>query len=455
MSMLMDSHTRLLALDLFHQEGGVLTLPAFITRLGTILGLSQPPLDVSELREALLTAAVESLLIVVIGAQDLSPTCFLRADQLIRSACQGTQCQVNWLLDDISMLGRLSLPTQANIALHRVAGRSADDTLIDIISGLLSHAQVLPSDQFLDELRARLEQGVSVPEMRLFLKLSLLEHFMGRPRTSDGFLKLTSVRQELEAMSNAGEETVGEIGMALAADAETALGKISWAWTVLTTIRSLWGEELCPAADLLRQPLAQAVFALSHWSLRILSRASNTSSATEGMKDLRQMQLFQRALVTRASDTSTTKELLATLPSTDLEAFLRALNDFVSSHLTMNVGPLLGEFCQLLPGPVTSKLLTPRLMEVLQMALEHPDFYQQGRLTSEPSEEASLPSDTSVVFRLAGECGKFINTHDWYISYRQSVDPKRSQEETSLLYALMCSIRRWWGASHVLIRCNV
>lgn len=439
MSLLMDSHTRLLALDLFQQEGSTLTFPALMMRLGAVLGLSQPPLDVSELREALLTTAVESLLIVVVGAQGLSTTYFARADHLIRSACQGTKCQVHWLLDDISMLARLPLPMQANIALHRVTGRSPDDTLIDIISGLLSHARVLPGDRFLDELKARLEQGVSVPELRLFLKLSLLEHFTGRPRTPDEFLKLASVRQELETMSNPGESTVAEIGMALATDAEMALGKIAWTWTILTTIRSLWGEELCPAVDLLRRPPTQAAFTLSHWSMRIVAKGRDTL-ATEEMKDLRQMQLFKRALVARGSTTSTTKELLAILPSTDLEVFLQVLGEFVNSHQSTNVCILLEEFCQLLPGQVTTKLMTPRLLEVLQMALEHPEFYQQGRVSSEPSEEVS-PSDTSIVFRLAGECGKFINTCDWYVSYRQSADPKRSQGETSLLYALEYIIR--------------
>lgn len=429
MSILADARTRLLALDLSHHEGALLTLSMFMARLGTVLGLAHPPLDIDEVRQTVVAAGVESLLIVVVGAQRLPAACFLRADRLLRAACQRAGCQTHWLLDDISMLERLPLTMQANIVLHRVAGRPSDDTLLDLLSGLLSHAKVLPSGEFLGELRGRLERGVSLAELRLFVKLCLLEHYIGQSQDPSGLWELASVRQALETIPNPTDETVRETGTALAAAARTALGRLTWAWTVLTTVRSLWGEEACPAADLLQQP-AQLDLILPRWHMRISSSAS--SSASDGMRDLRQMQLFQRALANRASDSPTTKKLLAALPSADLEAFLRVIGDFVSSQLDMNTGTLLGDFCQMAPGRVTAKLMTPRPVEVLQMALEHPEFYQRGQVHREPQQGAG-PSDTSIVLRLAGECGKFINTHDWYVSYRQLADPQRSQEEPSLM----------------------
>lgn len=425
----MDARTRLLALDLSQHDNGLFGLSTFMARLGSTLGMAHPPLDIGEVHETLVTAGVESLLVVVACAQNLPATCFLRAEQLLRTACRGTSCRVHWLMDDLSMLERLALPAQATIALNRVMGRPTDDTLLDLLSGLLAHAQVLPSQGFLEELGTRLERGAPAAELRLFMKLSLLEHFVGQARDPSGLLELDSVRQTLAAIPNPSDETIHEIGAALATDAGTALGKLAWAWTVLVTLRSLWGEDVCPAVDLLRQPTRLGLV-LPRWCPRMLS--ASTGPMTDGAPDVRKIQLFQRALIARASDSAATKELLARLPPADLESFLRVTSDFVSSYLDPSGEALWSDFCQLEPGRSTAKLMTPRLMEVLQMALEHPEFYQRGQLHREPQQDCH-PPDTALVFRLAGECGKFINTHDWYLSYRQLADPQRTQDEAPLM----------------------
>lgn len=83
----------------------------------------------------------------------------------------------------------------------------------------------------------------------------------------------------------------------------------------------------------------------------------------------------------------------------------------------MNLGSVvLHEALILTIGPASRKLTNPRCLETLQLALERPQFYGQ---------RGAPGPDASIVYRLASECGKFINTHDWYVSFRHSVDPER------------------------------
>jgi hypothetical protein len=85
-------------------------------------------------------------------------------------------------------------------------------------------------------------------------------------------------------------------------------------------------------------------------------------------------------------------------------------------------------------GRSTAKLTSPRICESVQLALDHPEFYFNGTIVK--NVDTRRP-DTSLVYRLASECGKLINTLDWFISFRQVVDPKRTETESDLMMRFM------------------
>ncbi len=70
-------------------------------------------------------------------------------------------------------------------------------------------------------------------------------------------------------------------------------------------------------------------------------------------------------------------------------------------------------------------MMTPRIFESLQLALEHSEYYRGGGY--HPSEDGGPAAvdesvmDTAVAYKVSQECGRFINSHDWFLAFRQGL----------------------------------
>lgn len=346
--------------------------------------------------------------------------------------------QVCWLVDDLAVLTRFALPKQMAFCVEGVRSRPTDEIVIEVMGELLD-CGLLPSlDLCTAMMTAMREDGPgAVRQLRRLLRVALLEHSM-RVWDSEAYKAAPSFQREIARLGGAVDPgDLQQHGDRLVADAKAWVRRWATAWHILAILRGTYSDcfPISPV-DLLKSLPALGAY-LNGWLKGLMGCAAFLR--LDGEARARRAKILSVELQRQASLSACPfmKDLIQRLPRSPSpagRAELSTVQEWVESALltvTLDAVPL-HEALVVALGPASQKLLNPRILETLQLALERPQFYGGPR-------PADL--DCSVVYRLASECGRFINAHDWYISFRQSVDPGRGQrDEAALIVRFMRAV---------------
>lgn len=439
MNNLVDERTKLVHLRLAE---GKISLPRIMSAIVECLGFSPETIvDVEEIR-ALLIHAGMSHIVILISDAFLFPTFILQRLLKILEALGDDESQLSFrlVMDDVASLTRLPLPSQLELCLETIKGRSAEDLVLEMISEILAKG-MFPS---LDLLRTLIDCIASSrtpwSEVRQILRLSVVEFSMKQTWTAERYQASPFFIKQFKDSIMASVDEIKEYGDALLCDAKTWVASLYAFWRVLLTLRELFDKDhrLVPTVELCTN-LGNLISELPRW----LEGLRSHCDALEDESLVRCLKIFERRLdglppSPYIKDLQLRIAPLLESPSGDLgwRSVIDQLQNWFISIWTVSRDQLpLHEAITLDLGPATKKLLNPRLFETVLLGLEQPLFYVTGCQTDHdlPSSSPKLLTDTGRVHSLASECGKLINTHDWYISFRTGIDPRKHLPDSQLI----------------------
>lgn len=438
---LVDERTRLVCLRLGEER---VLLPCIVAAI--IKDLGCPPesvMNMEEIRTLLISQGVTLVVVLFSDAHLLSTPMVQRLLKIFDCLGEGP-LTFSIIVDDVASLTRLPLPLQLGLCMETVTGRRADEVVLEVVSNIIA-VELVPSSELIRSL-IECVAGSRTPwtELRQILRLSVLEYSLGHTWSAERYRRLPSFARSFEegrmGETEATDEEVKEHGDALFCDAKTWLASLHAFWRVLLTLRELFdsNDRIFPASELFGY-LGNLAMVVPKWldalrtqcfelddenlvrRLRILERRLEGFPGCTIVKDLR----------------ARIKSVLEDVSGKDRnDQFVIILQEWFSAHwlCPLEQQPL-HEAIILSLGPATRKLTNPRLFETILLGLENPLFYVEGTLSSpdQPSSSHNVLTDTGRVHALAVECGKFINIHDWYVSFRTSVDPERRAADSQLM----------------------
>lgn len=228
------------------------------------------------------------------------------------------------------------------------------------------------------------------------------------------------------------EEQIEEMGGALIEDAHAWIGRIGSVWQLFSLLSNLFPE--CITQDELLSHLPRLRQIIPLWGASLTKGIKQTESDVL----MRKVQILKKRLEFGFVDRGTPvlKSLVERLDEHDLVRTIEAwsMDNLPDSNLDIP----LHELFTLNLGRAGKKLTNPRFIETFQMAMKQPSFYL-GKDPSMP-EDTVIFSDTPTLYKLTMECGKYINTHDWFISFRECVNPQRTIPEAELIPRFLRSV---------------
>lgn len=375
--------------------------------------------DVRDLSTYLQCKSISTLLLFVTNARSLPSGVFCTLRCMFEK-----MGRVVWIVDDMGVLTKCPLPLQMETTHREVPIRGADEIVADILGELLT-LEIIPSLELLELL---VESGrLMNPRQRMqhVLGLAILE-WASVEWTKETYLTLPSLKNSI---LNDGEDVM-KLCKTYIDDAKLTVRRLAAVYRVFNALRGLFGESFCNCKDLLTASM------MTIHRVDWFEKLGRTIYRVEPDELMRRWSVFQKIL--HHQKCPFTRELLQLLQKTTTD-HIEIISQWCLTNLPTNWEQIaLYETRMITLGQTTKKLLTPRILEHLQMALEHPEFYFEGNIVKDAARVA-VP-DTSLVHRLAGECGRMINTLDWYTSFREMVDPKRKLDEAQLMMRFLRSV---------------
>ncbi|PJF19622.1 hypothetical protein PSACC_00570 [Paramicrosporidium saccamoebae] len=383
--------------------------------------------DIAELQTYFEQKGIRTLGLFISDAHLMPALAFQRLYTMM-----GTMGQVGWVVDDIGFLTRLPLPLQMSLNHSAVSSRPPMNILAEIVCELLS-LEIIPSADLISRLQDLSCQSLNPRNsIKNLLGLSLME-WSHVERNVELCASVPSFRRGLESLmveiNLEDKKELKELCNALVCDAKTAVRRLAAVFRVLVTLCELFGKGLCETADLLTGLLF--IKQRQHSWFDTLARKIRANDDPEELA--RKLSAFRKSLDLQCPFV---KDLLAASDSV-LPDCIDVISEWVDRMMPekWDLVPLY-EILLLPLGRSTIKLTSPKICESVQLALTHPEFYLNGTIVK--NADTRRP-DTSLTYRLASECGRLINTLDWFISFRQVVDPHRKEAESDLILRFLRS----------------
>lgn len=433
---LADDKTRLLRLPLIDGANPAVLAEKIINSLNIP---TQSLLDVEEMRGQLIESGISTIVLLISDANLFSASTIQKLFSILNAVCHDVS-SICWVIDDVCSFARLPLPIQMTLNFTKIEMRPPIDLIVDLIGELLANEFLPSADLILKFLEVATQPHNSALALEQLIRLAILEATNIQWNT----LTYEMIPSFKRAISNENDEKDDLIKLELIStylgNARIAVRRLFSVWKVLTIICNLFGEDFCTPDDLLRN-----IFVLQScipaWFDKLNNRVSGGSTMDmEGIA--RRLRIFDRQIEALLPcpylKDLIPGEMMANGLNLEIwSTFISRVTNWCMAQLPLSWSDVpLHETLILTFGRTTAKLFNPRIVETVQLALTHPEFYFTGTSTEGTCEGP----DASIVYKLSEECGRFINTLDWFVSFRESVDSKKTLPEPALMMRFLRAV---------------
>lgn len=390
--LLADQQTIVLYFNLRDHEtdNGQFKVATVVERLGSIIGLDSV-LDVQMMALSLQKQGIHTLVIMMDEMNTVSCETLIRLCKIFSTF---KAISVKWIVDDVVFLSHLSLPLHMGIFITKEGGRGQVEMTVDVVKYLLEQLHLIPSKQLIEQIKGLIKRP---NDLSMLLKLTIFEHHSIEWNVSkDNDLAM------IQGSNNG-----------VHADAATIVERLSLVWGTIVSLNRLLNQRIDSSAN------ENEFLSCLMDPAPLVNKLENILVELSCDESVRLLQNFIRNI--NASNNYSLKKSLGHVlercvdPHDGISSITRWLKEQLPLDWNRSsIGSY--EMFLLNTSTFTSKCLHPRIYESIQLALDRPNFYRDGSLLS--SNGTSMSSDTAIVFKLARECGKFINMYDWYASFQ-------------------------------------